>query len=494
MSKRVLVAAFAMEANSFAAGATTLDDFRAQVWAVGDAVRPEALGPDSELAAAWRVLAAAGLDVVPALAAWSAPRPALAAGVVDAVSRLVLARAGGVDGAYLMLHGSAVARDDEDPEGTLLAALRERLGPDRPIAISLDCHAHLTPAMVAAADVVSAYRTCPHVDTARTGAQAAALLVDALEGRSRPVVALAGRPMITPPERHDNALEPFGGLMRRAAALEAGPVLATGLLAVQPWIDVAGLGWKAVATADGDRAAAQGAADALADAAWAARRELLPPAGPDARAALAAALRQPAPVVVADTGDATNGGSIGDSTELLRAAVAADVPQSEPGATSAVLLSVADPAAAARAVGAGVGATLDVTLGTGPPGAYNAATHLRGARVEAVFDGEFAYTHPVNAGYRASTGPAARLRAGAVEVVVHSRSLGVIDPAVYVALGADPAAAHVVQAKSHVSFRAGFAHLTPRSVLAATGGPTTAELSKLDYRRRPRPLFPFELG
>jgi hypothetical protein len=29
-------------------------------------------------------------------------------------------------------------------------------------------------------------------------------------------------------------------------------------------------------------------------------------------------------------------------------------------------------------------------------------------------------------------------------------------------------------------------------VLAATGGPTTAELSQLDYRRRPRPLFPLD--
>ena len=130
---------------------------------------------------------------------------------------------------------------------------------------------------------------------------------------------------------------------------------------------------------------------------------------------------------------------------------------------------------------------------SGPRGAYNAATRLRGARVEALFDGEFAYTHPVNAGYRASTGPAARLRAGAVEVVVHSRSVGVIDPAIYETLGADPAAAHVLQAKSHVSFRAGFERVTGHSVLAATGGPTTAELTRLDYRRRPRPLFPFEL-
>ena len=30
-------------------------------------------------------------------------------------------------------------------------------------------------------------------------------------------------------------------------------------------------------------------------------------------------------------------------------------------------------------------------------------------------------------------------------------------------------------------------------VVADTGGPTTGNLTLLDYRKRPRPLFPFEL-
>jgi hypothetical protein len=34
--------------------------------------------------------------------------------------------------------------------------------------------------------------------------------------------------------------------------------------------------------------------------------------------------------------------------------------------------------------------------------------------------------------------------------------------------------------------------VTPRSVVASTGGPTTANLTTLDFVKRPRPLFPFE--
>jgi microcystin degradation protein MlrC len=43
-----------------------------------------------------------------------------------------------------------------------------------------------------------------------------------------------------------------------------------------------------------------------------------------------------------------------------------------------------------------------------------------------------------------------------------------------------------------VSYRTGFDPVTPRSVIAATPGPSTADLTRLPYVKRPRPLFPFE--
>lgn len=126
---------------------------------MGSEIEPDVLGPGSELGAAWRLLLARGYDVVPSLVAWSAPRQPLAAEALAEVVRVATAPAdASIDGAYLMLHGSAVAHGDDDPEGTLLAELRARLGPAKPIAISLDCHANLTPAMVEAVDVVTAYR------------------------------------------------------------------------------------------------------------------------------------------------------------------------------------------------------------------------------------------------------------------------------------------------------------------------------------------------
>jgi microcystin degradation protein MlrC len=482
---RVLVGGFSMEANTFAPGETTLDDLRAQVFGVGRDLHRDFMGPASELAGAWAALEDAGFEPVPSLATWAGPGRRLAAGVVDELLQLLLAPLDdSIAGAYVMLHGSCVAHDEDDPEGRVLAELRARLGPARPIVASLDCHANLTSRMVEAADAFSAYRTCPHVDTYRTGEQAGRVLAATLAGRVRPVTAVASRPMITPPDLHDSSRDPFRRLMAVNEEVEAEGALASCLLPVQPWIDVPGLSWKAVVTADADRAAAHGWAERLMSESWDARHEFLSGRRPPIDQALEEALAGPPPVVVGDAGDATNGGAIGDSTELLRAALRRG------GAD--VLLSLRDADAAAAATRAGQGETVEVDLGDGARGAYNERTKLE-ARVERLFDGEVVYTHPVNAGYRAATGPAALLVGpGGLRVVVHSRSVGVIDPALYVALGADPTGAAVIQAKSHVSFKAGFEHVTTRSVVAETGGPTTGDLARLPFRRRPRPLYPFE--
>src|SRR3954465_10887288 len=100
---RVLVGGFSMEANTFAPGETTLDDLRAQVFGVGAELHRDFMGPGSELAGAWGALEQAGFEPVASLATWAGPGRPLAAGVVDELSRLLLAPLDdSIDGAYVM--------------------------------------------------------------------------------------------------------------------------------------------------------------------------------------------------------------------------------------------------------------------------------------------------------------------------------------------------------------------------------------------------------
>jgi microcystin degradation protein MlrC len=389
-----------------------------------------------------------------------------------------------IDAVYLQLHGSMLADGLDDPEGELLTRVRARLRQGVPVAVSFDLHATLTPALVGAVDIVTAYRTCPHIDLERTGRQAGELLAAAVAGRIRPVVGWARLAMTAPPDRHDDGFPPFAAIMDACDAAERRPgVLAATMHPSQPWLEVPDLGWSATVTTDGDAVLAEDAARTIALGAWQRRDAFLTGERLPIAEALAAALAGPPPFVVADAGDATNGGSEGDSTELLRAAL--------PHRDRAIWLTVTDPDAARVLRGVPVGSPATVTLGTGPAGAYNAATPVEGVVVGHP-EGRFSYSHPFSRGVAGDLGVSAVLAMGAIRVVVHELPVGLIDPEAYRGAGLRPEEAEVLQAKSHISYTAGFAPITPRSVVASTPGPTTADLASLPWRRRPRPLWPFE--
>jgi microcystin degradation protein MlrC len=310
-------------------------------------------------------------------------------------------------------------------------------------------------------------------------------------GEVQPITVLAARPMITPPELHNNALEPYGSLMAACLAGERGEVLAISLLTIQPWIDVSELGWKAIVTVDSNRELGEFVAEKIIDMAWQVRKELTRTHAQDPRSAFNRAFEQGDPTVIADLGDATNGGAMGDSTEILRLALSSST-------SGKLALSITDPQSVQSAYLKGVGQEIDLQLGFGNTGDYNESTQVR-AKIIEISTSKILYTSPAAQGVIDDPGPSALLKvinqlnlAIEIYIVIHSQPVRVIDPAIYVLFGLDLFEFDVFQAKSHVSFKPGFAPITSEFVLANTIGPTTADFKSLNYCRRPRPLFPFE--
>ena len=368
MSHRVLVGQFMFEANSFSAGRTSAGDFGDFV--LDPATRAEELARcPGEFGAACRELVKGGYELVPSVAAACGAGPVLDdAFVAELVDRAAAAVTDDLDGCYFALHGASVAESDDDPEGTLVGALRDRLG-GRILVISLDLHAQLTEKTVAAVNAIATYRTSPHIDIAETGTRAARLLIDALEGKTRPVVAMAARPMITPADTHNSECGPYRRLMQLCHQAERRGALAASLCTTQPWLDIAELGWRAVVTTDGDMTLAARLAEEIAAAAWDDRQALGGTDRPTIAEALAEALAGPGPCVVSEASDSTNAGALGDSTEMLRAAL--------PYADRAIYLSTRDPGAAAAAFSAGQGAGATFRVGRGRTGPTTAQSRSR---------------------------------------------------------------------------------------------------------------------
>ena len=114
-----------------------------------------------------------------------------------------------------------VTEDADDAEGDLLARLRARIGPDVPIAITLDLHANVSQAMAEHADIILAYRTYPHIDQYEIAGEAADLLERAMAGEIAPRSTVVGGPLITGCDDGRTQSGPMADLLVRAATCVA---------------------------------------------------------------------------------------------------------------------------------------------------------------------------------------------------------------------------------------------------------------------------------
>jgi microcystin degradation protein MlrC len=233
--------------------------------------------------------------------------------------------AGQVDGLLLALHGAMLVEDNPDAEGEIIERMRAILPAGRPIGVSLDLHGHITERMLQPGTFLIGYREYPHIDMYETGERVARLMLDALAGRRRPVMALVKRHMIVSPVNARTAEPPLSGIVSAARGMEdAGRVLHASLFPVQPWIDVPDLGFAALVCTDGDAAVARVAAEELAAMAWDARQAFIPDLTP-LDEAVRIGLTSEGTTIVGDTGDGPSGGAAGDNTAVLRALLSAGV-------------------------------------------------------------------------------------------------------------------------------------------------------------------------
>ncbi|WP_237217666.1 M81 family metallopeptidase, partial [Falsiroseomonas oryziterrae] len=381
--------------------------------------------------------------------------------------------AGPLDGLYLDLHGAMVAEHFPDAEGELLRRARAILGPDVPIAASLDPHCNLTAAMVRHADVLSPFRTYPHVDMKEAGARAMALLL-ARAARGKPFAkAFRQLDYLIPITSQCTLVAPMAEVMaaRQAIAAKMGAAELS-LCFGFPYADFADCGCALVAYG-----VTQEAADAAAEALL---RELklreqdFAQAVLPAAEAVATAMRLAdgqGPVVIADTQDNPGGGGHGDTTGLLAELIA----QRAEGVAFGL---INDAESAARCHAAGEGARVTLALGGKSDGV---ALHVD-ARVLRLSDGRFTCTGPMAGGNVAELGPSALIGIGGVAVVVTSRKMQAYDQALFRHLGVEPSQQRILALKSSVHFRADFQPIARAVLVAAAPGPVVADPATLPFR------------
>ncbi|MEO6626607.1 MAG: M81 family metallopeptidase, partial [Burkholderiaceae bacterium] len=395
---------------------------------------------------------------------------------------------GQLDGVALGLHGAMVAEGYDDGEGELLRRLRKVLGPQVPIAITLDLHANVTRAMCEHANIIVSYRTYPHVDMRDTARRAGDILQRSMAGEIRPVTLRAHLPMI---DETNGGRTDVGDMLPRldkARAYENQPdVFAVSINAGFSRADITEIGPTVLITAQGDLPRHTAFAQELADDIWACRHNLINRfmSVQEAAAECLAHEGEGRPIVVADYSDNPGGGAYGDATALLGALLDA-------GVKRACFGPVFDPqtvqALQATPLGAVVsvqlGGKTDARLGGGP-------LALRGS-LEHKSDGRYYADGPMAGGLHRSWGPTVVLRVQDIDILVVSLAAQILDLAQFTSFGIDPRAKKVVALKSMQHFRAAFEPIASKVIVCDSGALCTPDPGRLTFVRVPRPLFPLE--
>ncbi len=405
-------------------------------------------------------------------AGWTRLRQQLLAAIEPAVP--------GADAILVSMHGAMGAEGELDPEGNLLEAIRGMAGPNIPIVISLDLHGILTDRMLRQIDGLAIYHTYPHVDFADTGARAARVLLQLLDERIHPVIARVVIPALVRGDELITRTGCYGDLIRECQRLEReGAAVAAGVMIGNPFTDVPEL-CSQVLVMSTDPDLAQREAVRLAEEFWP-NRARMQGKFISLERAIAQARTIEGPVVFTDAPDATSSGATGDSNLILRELIEAGYPKR-------ALAQIVDAPAAAAAHKAGVGATVQVTLGgTCDPHRFKPLPVT--ARVKLLSDGQ---ARLETSGNRLEAGPTAVLEIGNITVVVLSRTVSLFDRALYYSNGCDPAKFDLIVVKSpHTEYQMYDAWVEKNFNLDIPGA-TSANLPTLGHTICARPIFPLD--
>jgi microcystin degradation protein MlrC len=483
---RIAIAGFMHESNTFAPLPTDLQRFRDASLTYGDAVIPIWQDAHHEVGGFIEGAARFGYELVPIAMAWATPAGPVTDEFFDHFTEALatgckLARA---DGVLLALHGAMVTPKHPDADAETLRRVRAALGPNVPLAVSLDFHGNVAPQMAETANVLVGYQTYPHIDQRQRGLLAAELLTRAVRGEVRPVCHVAKPPMLLNLLGQDTARAPMTDLMKQCREMEKQPgILSVSLMAGFPYADVPEMGASVIVVANGNPDRAKAAADELAKAMWDVRAQLniISPQPEEAVRRALACTKLPALLI--DLGDNVGGGSAGDGTVLLAELL-------KQRATGFVVALHA-PGGVAQAKDAGVGGRVEVKVGgsTGP--LHGPPVVVRGT-VRSLHDGKWVEAEARHGGRRLNDqGHTAVLDlAGDNLLVLNTLRTPPFSLGQLTSLGIDPRAARAIVVKAAVAYKAAYAPVGGTIIEVDTPGLTAINAARFEYKRIKRPMYP----
>ena len=483
---RVGIIGFLHESNTFIDSPTTVKHFHADAFCIGEDVRERFAEAPHEIGGFFQGLAEEGIEPVPLFAARATPSGPINFNMLFALRARFAADpmlAGRLDGILAAMHGSAVGEDLDDVDGSLLSELDE---PGVPLIATLDLHANLSKQMVEAADALIGYRTNPHIDQRERGIEAAKLMARTLRGEVKPTMAAAFPRVAINIEKQLTSEQPCKQLFGLAdEQLHEPMVLSNSVLLGFPYADVEEMGSSVIVVTDNEPEIAQQLANNLA-CHIESNRHLFAGEFLDVTSAVEQALTLDGPVLLLDMGDNIGGGAPGDGTEIACEITKVARRLNRPINTFVCLV---DP---------NVPPVEELSLIDSRPWRLSHESEdppvYAFTKLFSEHDGKFSEDEVTHGGIT-------EFDQGRTTVMKTDEGLTIMFTANRVppfslkqmtAFGLNPADFQIIIAKGVHAPRAAYGSVCKHFLRVDTSGVTRADMTKLTYFNRRRPMFPFE--
>jgi microcystin degradation protein MlrC len=388
-----------------------------------------------------------------------------------------------IDGVFFDIHGAMSAQETDDAEGDLLEQIREAVGPDVVISTSMDLHGNISDKLFEASDLLTCYRTAPHIDTAETRLRAFENLVEVLrESRDDLVVAKVDVPILLPGEKTSTEVEPGRSLYKEIeSVVEDKDLMDASIWMGFPWADQDRCHGSVVVSGK-DRAKVEKAAMHLGRQFWDYRENFEfvgPTTSPEEAIAMALSATSK-PYFVSDTGDNPGAGGADDMVVFLKAFLKAyEAEKKDPAARKKVLFaSIKDEETVALAYEGKAG---------------DEEVFALGGKIDPGFGGPLKEQFRIKNFYEdGPSGQGVILSRGNLDVIVTSKRHQFSSKTYFENAGVEAFDDYDIIVVKMGYLEPDLSQAQKGWVMALTPGAVDQNLTELPYLKRRKPLYPFE--
>ncbi len=385
------------------------------------------------------------------------------------------------DGIFFDIHGAMSVVGLDDPEGDLIAKIREVVGEKPVISTSMDLHGNVTEKLAMHTDLITCYRLAPHEDALESKQRALENLLYRLEsGKGKPKYkAWVPVPILLPGEKTSTRIEPGKSLYEKVPGVaDQEGVIDAAIWVGYAWADEPRNHGVVMVTGD-DREKVTKGAEYLAQSFWDVRHEFefVAPVAPLDECLDMAVASEKRPFIISDMGDNPTAGGAGDVAWTLEQILARPEFKNENG-PSLIYASIPGPDFVGKAVAAGVGNKAEGFAGAIVDDRFAPPVKLSGTVLAVDTEDATAETAVV-------------VQVGSVKVIVTKKRKPYHYERDFTRLGLNPHETDIVVVK--------IGYLVPELydmradwIMALTPGGVDQDLERLGYKRIKRPMFPLD--